>query len=157
MDGDTLLLEEWIPESRRYTGERLRVEVTYLVRQPWLPEGTVAMGVRIADNQVVTDETRYRFPVKAARVSSYANGGKLVLGHAVVDWTGARVCETEQGSEAQRLAALVNAATDWADAVAHRGSSTSERVTADAAQALLNAVNALMQPVEPVEEDEVPF
>lgn len=44
--GDTLILEEWVPELGAYTGARLAVRVTYVLRGgPFLPEGLVAMAV----------------------------------------------------------------------------------------------------------------
>ena len=44
--GDTLSLDEWDPETQRYTGERYSVVVTYILRGALgLPEGYCIMSI----------------------------------------------------------------------------------------------------------------
>lgn len=46
--GDTLLLQEWLPGSKRYTGRELAREVTYILAGPsfGVERGCVVMGIR---------------------------------------------------------------------------------------------------------------
>lgn len=44
--GDLLILEEFDPETQKYTGESCWVLVTHCLRGlPWVPEGYVAMSI----------------------------------------------------------------------------------------------------------------
>ncbi len=44
--GDELLLREWLPGSRIYTGFEVRARVTCIISEgPWLAPGYVAMGL----------------------------------------------------------------------------------------------------------------
>ena len=44
--GDTLVLQEYYPESKWYTGDEIQREVTYLLAEmPFVPEGYVCMAV----------------------------------------------------------------------------------------------------------------
>ena len=47
--GDELLLREYRPEEKRYTGRQVLVAVTYLTKggQWGIPEGLVIMGIKI--------------------------------------------------------------------------------------------------------------
>ena len=47
--GDCLLLEEWDPTEKRYTGNQLRVEVTHTLRGPQfgIPEGYVVLSIAV--------------------------------------------------------------------------------------------------------------
>lgn len=48
--GDTLRLREYDPGLDHYSGREIRAEVTSIVaEQPWVPEGYVAMGIRITE------------------------------------------------------------------------------------------------------------
>lgn len=45
--GDTLILKEYNPEKQCYTGDNIRVEVTYILdKKPFVPDGYVCMGIR---------------------------------------------------------------------------------------------------------------
>lgn len=49
-EGDTLLLREWDPEAKAYSGRNLRVRVTYLLRgAPGMPGGMCVMGIERED------------------------------------------------------------------------------------------------------------
>ncbi len=44
--GDTLVLREWLPTAKEYTGREMRRTVTYLVcGLPWLQPGYVCMAL----------------------------------------------------------------------------------------------------------------
>lgn len=45
--GDLLELQEWDPETERYTGEQTFRRVTHILRgEPWVPSGYVALSIR---------------------------------------------------------------------------------------------------------------
>jgi len=51
--GDTLLLQEWMPDSSAYTGRETRRTITYILSgEQWLKEGVVILGL----NQITSPE-----------------------------------------------------------------------------------------------------
>ena len=45
--GDILILQEYIPETKEYTGETISVSVTYILdKQPFVPKKFVCMGIK---------------------------------------------------------------------------------------------------------------
>lgn len=44
--GDFLILQEYLPDSNKYTGEEIKVIVTYVLdKQPFVPEGYICMSI----------------------------------------------------------------------------------------------------------------
>lgn len=55
--GDGLVLEEWEPETKRYTGRAVFRHITYILNDVrFLPTGTVVLGLRTSSNQDTTAE-----------------------------------------------------------------------------------------------------
>ena len=49
-EGDRLVLEEWDPQTRQYTGRGVIVTVTDILRdKPWVPEGYAALSIRLEE------------------------------------------------------------------------------------------------------------
>jgi hypothetical protein len=48
--GDALSLREYNPETKEYTGRQTTCLVTYVLGEPWAPEGTVIMSVNCVDD-----------------------------------------------------------------------------------------------------------
>jgi ASC-1-like (ASCH) protein len=47
-EGDRLVLEEWDPQTRQFTGRDVIVEVTDVRRDsPWVPAGYAALSIRL--------------------------------------------------------------------------------------------------------------
>ena len=49
-EGDRLVLEEWDPQTRQFTGRGVIVEATDVLRDsPWVPAGYAALSIHLED------------------------------------------------------------------------------------------------------------